>query len=55
MNLVEQLVGGNLRMIWERYEPMILEARKRRNYPQYYDKMEYLYNEMKKRRGHQWQ
>jgi len=54
-NLVVQLVGGYIRRFWEKFEPYILEYRERNNYPQYFDKMEYLYNEIKKQRGHQWQ
>jgi hypothetical protein len=54
-NLVSQLVGGYIRRYWEKFEPYILEYRERNNYPQYFDKMEYLYQEMKRQRGHQWQ
>jgi hypothetical protein len=55
INLVIQLIGGTFRWFWEKFEPIVLEHRVRQRYPQYFDKMEYLYNEIKKLRGHQWE
>ncbi|MHA2393462.1 MAG: DUF4760 domain-containing protein [Promethearchaeota archaeon] len=54
INLVVQLIGGTFRWFYEKFEPIVLEYRVRLGYPQYYNKMEYLYNELKKIRGHQW-
>jgi hypothetical protein len=54
VNLVIQLIGGTFRLYWEKFEPYVLERRIRDNYPRYYDKMEYLYNEIEKLRGHEW-
>ena len=54
VNLVLQLIGGTFRLYWEKFEPIVLERRIRDNNPTYFDKMEYLYNEIKKLRGHQW-
>ena len=48
MKLVVQLIRGLMSDFWEKFEPVILEYRERHNYPQYFDKMEYLYNELKK-------
>ncbi|MCK4438125.1 hypothetical protein KAV47_03530 [Candidatus Bathyarchaeota archaeon] len=55
INLVIQLLGGTFRLFWEKFELIVLELRVREGYPQYFDKMEYLYNEIKKLRGHQWE
>jgi len=55
INLVIQLVGGTFRWFWEKFKPIVLEARVREGFPQYFDKMEYLYNEIEKLRGHQWE
>ena len=54
INLVIQLIGGSFRQFWIKFKPIIYETRERRNYPQYFDKMEYLYNEMYKIRGEEW-
>ena len=54
VNLVIKLIGGTFRLYWEKFEPIVLERRIRDNNPTYFDKMEYLYNEIKKLRGHQW-
>jgi len=53
--LVIQLIGGTFRMFYEKFEPYVLEVRVRQRYPQYFDKMEYLYKEIEKLRGHQWE
>ena len=54
INLVIQLIGGSFRQFWVKFKPIIYETRERRNYPQYFDKMEYLYIEMYKLRGEEW-
>ena len=54
VNLVIQLIGSPFRLYWEKFEPIVLERRIRDNNPTNFDKMEYLYNEIKKLRGHQW-
>jgi len=54
INLVIQLIGVTFRLFWEKFEPIVLETRIRESVPTYFDKMEYLYNEIKKLRGHQW-
>ena len=53
INLVIQIIGGTFKRFWEKFEPIVLERRIRESHPQYYDKMEYLYNEIEKLRGHQ--
>jgi hypothetical protein len=54
VNLIIHLIGGTFRLFWEKFEPYVLERRIRESHPQYFDKMEYLYNEIEKLRGHQW-
>jgi hypothetical protein len=54
VNLVIQLIGRGFRQFWEKFEPIVVETRVRRKYPQYFDRIEYLYNEVKKVRGYQW-
>lgn len=47
VELVANMMGGNIIPLWEKYSPLILEARKRRN-PRVYDKTEYLYDRLRK-------
>jgi len=49
IGLVDDLMSGPIKMFWERRKPVIEDARKQINYPQYAEFFEYLYNEMKKR------
>ncbi len=49
IGLVDDLMSGPIKMFWERRKPVIEDARKQLNYPQYAEFFEYLYNEMKKR------
>ena len=55
INLAIQIIGGTFRLFWEKFEPIVLERRIRKSHPQYYDKMEYLYKEIEKLRGYQWE
>jgi hypothetical protein len=54
VNLVLHLIGGAFRLYWEKFKPYVLERRIRDNNPRYFDKVEYLYNEIEKLRGHEW-
>jgi hypothetical protein len=45
---VDDLVSGSTIRVWEKYGPIILEMRKRLNYPQLWEWDEYLYSEIKK-------
>jgi len=49
IGLVDDLFSTPIIMSWEKVEPIMKEARKRRNRPQIWEWFEYLYNEMKKR------
>jgi hypothetical protein len=46
-SLVDDLISGSTIRTWEKFGPMILEMRRRMNYPQLYEWFEYLYNEIK--------
>ena len=52
--LVAKLLAASVIQLWEKYESMILERRERSNRPRIYDKTEYLYHEIKKLRGQDW-
>lgn len=54
IRLVAKLISGDLIMHWERFEPIIREHRERRNYQQYFDKVEFLYDQVIKLRGQEW-
>jgi hypothetical protein len=54
IELVSKLMSGDLKTHWEKFRPYIIEGREKRNYPQYFDKTEYLYNEVEKLRGQEW-
>ncbi len=41
--LVDDLMSNYVFILWEKLGPFVLEARKRRNQPEIYDKTEYLY------------
>jgi hypothetical protein len=45
--LIDDLMSGAVVRIWELYGPNIVESRKRYNYPQLYEFIEYLYNSIK--------
>jgi hypothetical protein len=45
--IVDDLVSGVLIRFWEKYRPIYLEIRVRRNWPQYGEWIEYLYNRIK--------
>ena len=49
ISLVDDLFSGFIKRFWERAKPIVEDARKQLNYPQYGEWFEYLYNEMKKR------
>ena len=53
ITLVAQFLPDFFRGYWKKFEPIILEERKRTNYPQYFGGMEFLYNEFCKHRGHE--
>ena len=48
--ILAKYVSGNVIDLWERFGPIIVEYRRRTGYPNIYNKMEYLYGEMKKLR-----
>jgi hypothetical protein len=49
ISLVDDLFTGFIIRFWEAVKPIVEEGRKKLNYPEYGEWMEYLYNEMKKR------
>jgi hypothetical protein len=49
ISLVDDLFTGPSKWFWEKLKPIAEDVRKRFNYPQYAEHIEYLYNEMKKR------
>jgi len=49
IGLVDDLFTGPSKWFWEKLKPIAEDTRKQRNYPQYAEHIEYLYNEMKKR------
>jgi uncharacterized Zn finger protein len=46
-SLIDDLISGLVMMYWEKSESYIRESRLRRNYPQFAEFFEYLYNEVK--------
>lgn len=49
IDMVYPLIGGSVRMTWERFEPLILGDREYlKPYTNAWDKFEYLYHEVKK-------
>jgi len=54
IKLVAKLISGDLKVHWERFEPMIREHRERRSFPEYFNKIEFLFNQMVKLRGKEW-
>jgi hypothetical protein len=54
IELVAKLMSGDLKTHWEKFRSYILEAREVRNYPQFFDKTEYLYNQVENLRGRDW-
>jgi hypothetical protein len=49
LELVDDLMSSSIIWLWEKMEPVVLERRKRRNRPQLWEFVEYLYKEVKKR------
>jgi len=49
ISMIDDLFTGPVKMTWEKMKPMIEGHRRQREYPQFYEWLEYLYNEMKKR------
>lgn len=49
ISLVDDLFTGPSKWFWEKLKPIAEDTRKRFNYPQYAEHIEYLYNEMQKR------
>ena len=47
IRLICLLSGGTYLMSWEKFEPIILEYRKRHNAPRWFIEAEYMYNKMK--------
>ncbi len=45
--LVDDLLSGLIVMYWEKFKPIVEEHRRRLNYPQYGEWVEYLYNVIK--------
>jgi hypothetical protein len=46
--LMDDLMSGYIIAMWEKYEPFMLEFRKRNNQPQFGEFFEYLYRAVKK-------
>ena len=49
ISLVEDLFTGPSKWFWEKLKPIAEDTRKKLNYPQYAEHIEYLYNELQKR------
>jgi len=49
ISMLDDLFTGPVKMTWEKMKPMIEGHREQRKYPQFYEWLEYLYNELKKR------
>jgi hypothetical protein len=49
ISMVDDLFTGPIKMTWEKMKPIIEGHRKQKKYPQFYEWLEYLYNEMQKR------
>jgi hypothetical protein len=48
VTVVDDLLSGPIMSLWQKFEPMILENRKRRNMPTHWEWFEYLYEEVRK-------
>jgi hypothetical protein len=46
-SLVDDLMSGAIVSYWEKFEPFIVERRRRLNWPQVGEQIEYLYNQIK--------
>ena len=51
--LIDDFMSGDIIGFWEKFMPYIVEARERRNFPQYFEHVEYLYNQVKSIRDKQ--
>ena len=49
ISLIDDLFSGPIKMTWEKMKPIVEDARKQLDQPQYAEWVEYLYNEMRKR------
>ena len=49
ISLIDDLFTGPSKWFWEKLKPIAEDTRKRFNYPQHAEHIEYLYNEMQKR------
>ena len=49
ISLVDDLMSSSIFWLWEKMEPIIRERRKRKNRPQIWEWVEYLYGDMKAR------
>ena len=45
--IIDDFMSGDIVAIWEKYEPFLLEFRRRRNSPYAYEHFEYLYDRVK--------
>ncbi len=45
--VIDDFISGDIIHIWEKYEPFMVEFRKRRNSPVAFEHFEYLYNQIK--------
>jgi hypothetical protein len=45
--IVDDVMSGEIIRVWEKFEPVVREWRKRQNWPQLLEWNEYLYNEIK--------
>jgi len=51
--IVDDIMSGEIIRVWEKFEPVVREWRKRQNWPQLLEWNEYLYNEIKDLVEHQ--
>ncbi len=49
IGLIDDLFSGPIKMAWEKFKPIVEDARKQLGQPQYAEWVEYLYNEIQKR------
>jgi len=54
IGFVSKIIGTDIKNHWEKFGPVILEHRIKTENPRYFDKAEYLYNEVKRIRADEW-
>jgi hypothetical protein len=44
--MIDDFLSGPIRIFWEKMRPIVVEHRKREEWPSYFEWVEYLYNEI---------